>query len=69
MMVRYKTTEAGASTNQALVRSVFAELDERAPTGIRYACYRLDDGVSFIHTATVESTEQNPLTSPVGSYK
>jgi hypothetical protein len=61
IMVRYKTTEAEASNNEALVRGVFAELAERSPVGIRYASYRLDDGVSFVHIATVEGSEENPL--------
>jgi hypothetical protein len=61
IMVRYKTTEAEASTNETLVRGVFAELAERAPSGIRYASYRLEDGVSFVHIATVDVPEQNPL--------
>jgi hypothetical protein len=61
IMIRYKTTEAGAQTNETLVRAVFAELAERAPSGIRYASYRLDDGVSFVHIATVDAPERNPL--------
>lgn len=61
-MVRYKTTAAGGDTNAALVRAVFEELRLRAPGGIRYASYRLADGVSFIHIASVETPEDNPLT-------
>jgi hypothetical protein len=61
VLVRYKTTEEGAATNEALVHAVFDELRARAPGGIRYATYRLADGVSFLHVATVESREANPL--------
>ena len=60
-MVRYKTTAAGGDTNAALVRAVFEELSIRAPGGIRYASYRLADGVTFIHIASVETPEDNPL--------
>jgi hypothetical protein len=63
VMVRYKTTEAHASTNVALVHAVFDELRSRAPGGIRYATYRLADGVSFVHIATIATSEENPLTS------
>jgi len=60
-MVRYKTSEAHASENAALVRAVFDELRSRAPEGIRYASYRLADGVTFVHIATLERPDANPL--------
>jgi hypothetical protein len=61
-MVRYKTVAEHADTNAALVRAVFEELRQRAPKGLRYATYRLEDGVSFVHIATVDA-EPNPLFS------
>jgi hypothetical protein len=61
-MVRYKTTDAHADTNAALVRAVFEELRAKAPSGIRYATYRLPDGASFMHIATID-TPENPLTT------
>ena len=61
VMVRYKTTEAHAGANEALVRAVFDELRSRAPAGIRYASYTLPDKVSFVHIATLEAQEGNPL--------
>jgi hypothetical protein len=45
--------------NERLIRAVFAELAERQPTGFRYIATRLEDGVSFVHVATVEG--ENPL--------
>lgn len=63
IMVRYKTSESLADANEALVRAVFAQLRDRSPTGLRYATYRLDDGVSFVHIATVEAIAENPLTA------
>ena len=63
VMVRYKTTEAHAETNAALVRAVFEELHARTPAGLRYASYRLPDGVTFVHLATVETPDANPLTA------
>jgi hypothetical protein len=63
IMVRYKTSESQADANEALVRAVFAQLRERSPAGLRYATYRLPDSVSFVHIATVESTDENPLTA------
>jgi hypothetical protein len=41
---------------------VFAELAEREPDGVRYAAFRLDDGVSFVHVVELAEGE-NPLAS------
>lgn len=62
VVVRYRTTVQQADENQALVEAVFAELDATAPEGIRYATFRLDDGVTFVHVATIETDDgSNPL--------
>ena len=63
IMVRYKTAEAHADTNETLIRAVFAELRAQAPAGVRYATYRLADRVTFIHIATAAAVNDNPLTS------
>jgi len=63
VMVRYKTAKEHADTNAALVRAVFEELRTRAPSGLRYTSYRLEDGVSFVHIATVDVPGDNPLVS------
>jgi quinol monooxygenase YgiN len=63
VMVRYKTSEKHADTNAALVRAVFEELRARAPKGLRYATYRLEDGMTFVHIATLDSPDDNPLTA------
>jgi hypothetical protein len=64
-MVRYRTTEDYAEANQAAIRAVFAELRQRTPRGLRYACHRLPDGVTFVHIATVLTPVEgaHPLTS------
>jgi len=59
--VRYRTSEASAEENAAWVSAVFEELQSRQPPGLRYATYRLADGVTFLHVATVDSAEDNPL--------
>jgi hypothetical protein len=63
IMVQYKTLPAHSDANEALVRAVFNELHSRAPGGLRYASYRLADGVTFVHIATHEASGENPLTS------
>jgi hypothetical protein len=61
-VVRYKTKPGRADENQALVEKVFAELAAERPDDLRYMTFRLDDGVSFVHVASVETPDgANPL--------
>ncbi len=62
VMVRYRTEADRGDDNQALVEAVFAELAETRPEGLRYATFRLDDGVTFVHIAFVDTPDgSNPL--------
>jgi hypothetical protein len=49
IVVRYETKPDRADENQRLVEKIFAELAERQPDNFRYASFRLEDGVSFVH--------------------
>jgi hypothetical protein len=60
VMVRYKVKPDRVEENEQLVRAVYDELAATEPDGLRYATFRLDDGVSFVHIASVEG-EHNPL--------
>ncbi|TDD64564.1 hypothetical protein E1262_27805 [Jiangella aurantiaca] len=60
-MIQYtaKSTET-ADENQDLVERIFAELDADDPGGMRYATFRLADGVTFVHVV-IHETDGNPL--------
>jgi hypothetical protein len=60
VVVRYKTRADAADENQRLVERVFAQLAEDDPGGLRYATFRLADGVTFVHVAAIDG-EVNPL--------
>jgi hypothetical protein len=60
VIVRYKVKPERAAENERLVREVYAELHRTSPDGLRYATYRLEDGVSFVHVASTEEG-RNPL--------
>lgn len=60
VVVRYQTRAETAAENEQLVRQVFAALDRERPDGLRYATFRLADGLSFVHVAVIEG-ETNPL--------
>jgi hypothetical protein len=54
MMVRYTVKPEHVEHNEELVRAVYAALDEARPDGLRYATFRLDDGVTFVHIVETE---------------
>ena len=60
VVVRYKVKPERVEENERLIGQVYEELAESAPEGLRYATFRLDDGVSFVHLASVEG-EHNAL--------
>jgi hypothetical protein len=60
VMVRYKVKPDRVAENEDLVRAVYEELHRTEPAGFRYATFRLDDGVSFVHLASSED-ERSPL--------
>jgi hypothetical protein len=67
VMVRYKVKPDRAEENERLVRAVYEELHRARPGELRYATFKLDDGVSFVHLALTEDG-RNPL-SEVDAFK
>ena len=62
VVVRYRVKPERVAENERLIERVYAQLDERDPGGLRYATFRLDDGVSFVHVASIDSEDgSNPL--------
>ena len=61
-IVRYKVKADRAEENKDYIRNVFAELDRSKPEGLRYVSFHLEDGLSFVHVAVVETEDgKNPL--------
>ena len=62
VMVRYKVKADRAAENENFITKVFEQLKGETPTGLRYASFKLNDGVSFVHIASIETTDgSNPL--------
>ena len=59
VMVRYRVHPDRVTENEKLVRAVYDELAALKPAGLRYATFKLADGVTFIHVA--QHDEPNPL--------
>jgi hypothetical protein len=68
-MVRYKVKPDRVAENEELVGAVYDELHRTEPTGFRYATFRLGDGVSFVHLASVETENGNNPLSQVKAFQ
>jgi len=62
MMVRYKVKADRVAENENYIRKVFEQLNREQPSGLRYASFKLEDGVSFVHLVSLETEDgSNPL--------
>ncbi len=62
IMVRYKVKPDRAAENENFIAKVFEQLNREKPAGIRYASFKLSDGVSFVHIVSLERSDgSNPL--------
>ena len=69
VIVRYKVKPERAAENEELVRAVYAELHQTRPTGLHYATFQLDDGVSFVHLAANDTEDGRSPLSEVQAFK
>jgi hypothetical protein len=68
-MVRYRVKPERVEENEELVRAVYEELRRTEPAGLRYATFRLEDGVSFVHLAVTESENGGSPLSKVKAFR
>jgi hypothetical protein len=62
LIVRYRVKADRAAENESYVRAVFEQLQREKPAGLRYATFKLNDVVSFIHVVSLEAADgANPL--------
>jgi hypothetical protein len=62
VMVKYKIKPDRAAENERYIQAVFAQLERDRPAGLRYASFKLDDGLGFVHIASLEAADGgNPL--------
>ena len=63
-MVSYKLKPERVAENERLARAVYEALEQKRPPGLRYATFRLGDGVSFVHIVSHDEPDgANALTS------
>ena len=62
VVVRYRVKPDRVAENEELVGRVYAGLAVLGHAGIRYATYRLADGLTFVHVASIDPAHgPNPL--------
>lgn len=63
VMVRYKIKPEFVADNERDIKRVFEQFASERPLELRYASFKLADGVSFMHLVSRETPdERNPLT-------
>ena len=59
-----------ADENRQLIEAVFTALKEASPPNLRYASFVQEDGVSFVHIASIETDDgSSPLDTIAASPK
>jgi hypothetical protein len=69
VLVQYKVKADKAAENEAFIRAVFEELKQSSPEGLRYASFKLDDGLRFVHIASIETDDGNNPLSESAAFK
>ena len=62
--IRYTVKPEEVAHNEELLQGVFAELVELQTPGLRYAAFRLPDGVSYVHLVSHDKEGHGPLERP-----
>src|SRR5206468_9004683 len=58
----YKVKPDHTAENERYIQRVFEQLEHERPSGLRYASFKLGDGVSFVHIVSLEAADgSNPL--------
>lgn len=69
VLVRYKIKANQITENEALVKEVYKQLDEKKIDGFHYTTLKLSDGVTFVHIAFADNEEANKIFSNLSAFK
>jgi hypothetical protein len=69
VMVRYKVKAGRAAENEGSIERVFQQLQQDRPTGLRYATFKLGDGVSFVHIVSLEAADGSDPLRELAAFK
>ena len=68
-MVSYQLKADRVAENERYVTAVFEALSQARPAGLRYATFRLGDGVSFIHLVAHEEADGSNALTALPAFK
>ena len=68
-MVSYKLRPDRVTENERLASDVFDALKQARPAGLRYATFRLEDGVSFIHIVSHDEPDGSNALTALPAFK
>jgi len=68
-MVRYRVKPDRAAEHEERITNVFEQLAREKPGGLRYAAFRLDDGVTFVHVVLDEELNGMSALSDLSEFK
>ncbi|MFI6713198.1 hypothetical protein ACIBF7_42675 [Nonomuraea sp. NPDC050478] len=60
-IVRFNTTSEQAPEAEAAIKTLFAAIEEAAPTGLDYTAMRVADGTEFLLILHLADADLNPL--------
>jgi hypothetical protein len=69
LMVRYQVKPERAAENEDYIARVFEQLEREKPAGLRYASFKLEDGVSFVHIVSDEAADGRSPLSELSAFK
>jgi len=67
--VQYTTKPEFAAINQANITGIVAELKQLSHPGIKYTCWLLPDGKTFMHFDQLENEEAHQVLQSLTSFK
>jgi len=68
-MVSYKVKADRAAENERAAAAVYEALRVARPVGLRYATFRLGDGVTFVHIVSHEEAEGGNALTALPAFK
>ena len=68
-MVSYRLKPDRVAENERLAAAVYDALRQARPPGLRYATFRLEDGVSFIHIVAHEEADGSNALTALPAFK
>jgi quinol monooxygenase YgiN len=68
-VIRYKLKADRVAENERLIRDVFTQLHEKKLVGVKYAVYKLADGVSFVHIISYTTEEAHKAFTSLPAFQ